>query len=67
MGTSLDNEWIPMLVEWKVWSFAPREEKVFCKDERSYNALIGLLERDGVKYKARRVYTIYESEETNEN
>ena len=59
------NEWTPMLVSWKVPSLAKREEKILCKDERTYNALIGLLQRDGVRYQAQRIYTISEVENEN--
>lgn len=58
MGTPTENEWTPMLVSWKVWTLPPREEKVLCKDERTYNALIGLLRQNGVKYQAQRIYTV---------
>ena len=63
----LSNEWIPMLVSWKTPSFVERETKIFCKDERTYNALIGLLQQDGVKYYAQRVYTISEVDNGNDD
>ena len=37
--------------------------KILCKDERTYNALIGLLQQDGVKYRTQRIYTISEVED----
>lgn len=61
----MSDEWIPMLVSWKIPSVVKRETKVFCKDERTYNALIGLLQQDGVKYHAQRVYTISEVDNGN--
>ena len=64
MGMTSD-EWTPMLVSWKIPSFVKREEKILCKDERTYNALIGLLQQDGVKYRAQRIYTISEAEDGN--
>lgn len=60
------NEWTPILVSWKVPSLAKQEEKIICEDERTYNALIGLLQQEGVKYRVQRIYVINEVEDGND-